>query len=71
MIAPLDQASPKAARRRRRLSRAHRLVASTFFELPSKPPQDVPPIPAWKAWAFTAWGVIVTTVYLATMLRWL
>ncbi len=70
MIAPLEQARPKVARRRRRLHRAHRLVASTFFERPSEPPRDIPPIPAWKAWAFAAWVVIVTTIYLATMLHW-
>lgn len=70
MIAPLSQAGPKTARRRRRLRRAHRLVASTFFERPLERTRDVPPIPAWKAWAFAGWVVIVTTIYLATMLGW-
>ncbi len=70
MIAPLDQASSEATRRRGRLHRAHRLVASTLFERPATENPDVPPIPAWKAWAFSGWVAIVTGIYLATMLEW-
>ncbi|NQT12267.1 MAG: hypothetical protein HQ582_05940 [Planctomycetes bacterium] len=70
MIAPLDQASSKAARRRGRLHRAHRLVASTLFERHVDSSRDVPPIAAWRAWAFTGWVLVVTGIYLATMLGW-
>ena len=70
MIAPLGQASPEATRRRGRLFRAHRLVAWTFFERRAEATRDVPPIPAWRAWTFAGWVVIVTTIYLATMLGW-
>ncbi len=70
MIAPLDQASPKAARRRGRLRRARRLVASTLFEPHVDLGRDIPPIAVWRAWAFTGWLLIVTGIYLATMLGW-
>jgi hypothetical protein len=68
MIAPLDQVDAETAETRRRLRLARRLVASTFFQHRPEPREDAPPIPAWRAWGFTAWVVIVTAVYIATML---
>jgi nitroreductase len=68
MIAPLDQMDPKTVRFRRRLDQARRLVAATFFRHEAHPAEKAPPVPAWRAWAFVAWVVIVTAVYFATML---
>ena len=71
MIAPLDQMDPKRAELRRRLRRARRLVAARFFHHDADPSDNAPPVPAWQAWVFAAWVVIVTAVYFATMLGFL
>ncbi|MFH1264837.1 MAG: hypothetical protein ABIK89_03875 [Planctomycetota bacterium] len=71
MIAPLGRSNPKAVGRRRRMHGAHRLVVSTLLEQGSKPIENAPPVAAWRAWTFAGWVVIVTGVYLATMLGWL
>ena len=68
MIAPLGQMDAETAETRRRLQLARRLVASTFFRHRREPTKDTPPISALAAWAFTAWVVIVTGIYFATML---
>ena len=68
MIAPLGQGNTETVELRGRLSRARRLVASTFFQHHSEPSENAPPIPAWRAWIFAGWVVIVTGVYFATML---
>jgi len=68
MIAPLGQGNTDTAESRRRLSRARRLVAFTLFQCHSQPSENVPPIPAWRAWVFAGWVVIATGVYFATML---
>ncbi len=71
MIAPLEQMDTQTAQTRQRLRLARRLVAWTFFQQRHTPAENGPPIPAWRAWLFTAWVVIVTTVYFATMLGFL
>jgi len=68
MIAPLGRMDPETTRTRRRLRLARRLVASAFFPYDADPTGNAPPIPAWRAWLFTAWVVIVTGLYFATML---
>lgn len=71
MIAPLGRGNPKTARRRRRMHGAHHLVASTLLEQGSEPNEHALPVAAWRAWAFAGWVVVVSGVYLATMLGWL
>jgi hypothetical protein len=71
MIAPLDQMDAKTAELRRRLEQARRLVAATFFRHDADPTDNAPLVPTWQAWAFTAWVVIVTAIYFATMLGFL
>lgn len=68
MIAPLGQGNTDTVESRRRLSRARRLVAFTFFQYHSQRGENVPPIPAWRAWIFAGWVVMVTGWYFATML---
>jgi len=68
MIATPRQISPEAVETRRRLHRARHVVASTFFRHDSESMERVPPISAWRAWLFAGWVVLVTAVYLATML---
>lgn len=68
MIAPLEQMDSETTQTRRRLRLARRLVASTFFQHDPDPGENAPPIPAWRAWLFTAWVTIVTAIYFATML---
>ena len=67
MIAPLKE-KPRLTRSPA-LRRAHRLLAATFFRDPSEGTEAAGPIPAWKAWAFAAWLVATTLLYLAHMLR--
>ena len=71
MIAPLGRTDTETAAVRRRLQRAHQLIACTFLKHGLEPAEHAPPISAWRAWLFTAWVVIVTGVYFATMLGWL
>ncbi len=67
MIAPLGQTQRPTTKSRRRLRRAHRLLAHLFLE--SSPQAEAPrPVSTWKAWIFVAWVVVVTGVYFATML---
>jgi len=68
MIAPLEQMDTETTQTRRRLRLARRLVASTFLQHGRKPTENGPAIPAWRAWVFTAWVVIVTGLYFGTML---
>ena len=71
MIAPLDQMDAKTARLRRRLEQARRLVAATFFSHEANPTDNAPRVPAWQAWVFAAWVLVVTALYFATMLGFL
>jgi len=66
MIAPLGPMDPETTRTRLRLAR--RIVAAAFFPHDADPAENAPPIPAWRAWLFTAWVVLVTGLYFATML---
>jgi hypothetical protein len=68
MIAPLRLPDPGTVETRRRLRRAHRLVASTL--LPQEPPlpRCAPGVPAWQAWTFAGWVVVVAACYFAGML---
>jgi len=67
MIAPIQQ-EPRP-QRSLALRRAHRLLVSTFFREPDRTADIGQPIPAWKAWVFTAWLVGTVAIYLAHMLR--
>jgi hypothetical protein len=71
MIAPLDQMDAATTETRRRLRLARRLVAVTFFARPLDSIEDAPAIASRRAWLFTAWVVIVTAAYFATMLGFL
>jgi hypothetical protein len=67
MIAPLRLPDPGTTESRRRLRRAHRLVASTLLpEQPSSP--SVPGVPAWQAWLVAGWVMVVAVCYFASML---
>ena len=68
MIAPLRRASTETIELRGRLRRARRVVASAFFNRDRKPPENAPPISAWRAWLFAGWVVIVTGAYFAATL---
>ena len=66
MIAPIQQTDDPP--RSHGMLRAHRLVASTLLKEPRYPADDAPPVPAWRAWLFTAWVVVATAVYAAYMI---
>ena len=63
MIAPIEKAKPRASAPG--IRRARRMVASTLLKPP--PPGGAPRLPAWRAWLFTAWVVVVVAVYLVCM----
>ena len=65
MIAPIRET--EAPRRSPAIRRAYRLVAGRLLKRGAVP-DDAPPVPAWKAWLFVGWVVVVTTVYFAYML---
>jgi hypothetical protein len=67
VIAPIRLPDTGTAETRRRLRRAHRLVASTL--LPEQQPSPPPPgVPAWQAWMVAAWVVAAAACYFASML---
>ena len=68
MIAPLRLPDSETTEARRRLRRAHRLVASTL--LPPQPPSPppAPGVPAWQAWMVAGWAVVAAACYFASML---
>ena len=66
MIAPIRQS--KAPPKTRMMQHARHLVAATLLRRRSGPAEAVPPVPAWRAWLFAAWVVVVTGVYFAHML---
>jgi hypothetical protein len=68
MIAPLRLPDSETTEARRRLRRAHRLVASTLLPERTDSPSPVPAVPAWQAWMVAVWVVVVTACYLASML---
>lgn len=70
MIAPLQEEEKEAPVRSPALRRAHLLLAATFFRTPSHSAETSPAIPAWKAWIFAAWVVIVVALYFAAMAGW-
>jgi len=65
MIAPIK--SPKASRSSPDIRRVRQLVASALLPHRRRPP-DAPTVPAWRAWLFTAWVVVVVAVYAAYMI---
>lgn len=65
MIAPIQRTKDPPGSPEMR--RAHRLVASTLLKKQRYPADDAPPVPAWRAWLFTAWVVTATAAYLAYM----
>jgi len=69
MIAPLRQTAPPPARRR--LREAHQFVAETLLAKRRQEVPAAPPVPAWGAWTFATWVVVVTIVYFCAMLGWL
>jgi hypothetical protein len=67
MIAPIRLPDPGTVETRRRLRRAHRLVASTLLPpQPLSPP--APDVPAWQAWIVAGWVVVVAAYYFVSML---
>lgn len=65
MIAPIKR--PKTSAPSPGIRRAHRLVASTLLQQRLRPRDAAPPVPAWRAWLFTAWVVVTAAVYFACM----
>ncbi len=65
MIAPIEK--PKAAATSPGIRRARRLVASALLKQRPRLPGGAPCLPAWRAWLFTAWVVVVAAVYFACM----
>ena len=65
MIAPIE--GPKASAPSPGIRHAHRLVASTLLEQRPRPRDCTPPVPAWRAWLFTTWAVVVAAVYFMCM----
>ncbi len=59
MIAPLRQTEPTIGEIRRRLREARLAIVETFWGPQGPQPADVPPVAAWRAWLFAAWGAIV------------
>ncbi len=68
MIAPIRQSDPETVEVRRRMKRARRVVASTLFSAPAPAQAPAPPIPAWQAWLFAGWVVVVAVAYCTSML---
>jgi hypothetical protein len=65
MIAPLRLPDAETVETRRRLRRAHQLVASTLLP---EPPPPAPSVPAWQAWMVAGWVVVAAVCYFASML---
>jgi hypothetical protein len=68
MIAPLNETGPQSPSARRHFRAARRVVASTFLSAASGPGDGAPSIPAWRAWLFAGWVLVVTAAYFAGML---
>jgi hypothetical protein len=68
MIAPLRLPDAVATEEDRRLDEARHVVAAALLESEPRPAERAPRIPAWKAWLFTAWVVVVTAFYSAAMI---
>ena len=68
MIAPLRLPEPHTSEQGRRLHEAHQVVAAALLDPQPEPSDKAPPIPAWRAWLYVAWVVVVTGVYFASML---
>ena len=68
MIAPLPQTDLESAQASRHLHKAHRLIASTLLKRGRQPADRGPPVPAWKAWLLTVWGLVTTGVYFLSMI---
>ena len=66
MIAPIRQTEPRP--RLRGLRRAHRLVAATLLKKRRHPADGASRVPAWRAWLFTLWVVVVTVAYSAYLI---
>ena len=69
MIAPIEK--PKASASSPGICRARRLVASTLLQEQPRWPDSAPPVPAGRAWVFTAWVVGLSAAYFAYMMGWL
>lgn len=69
MIAPLRLPEPHTSRRSRRLAQAREVVAATFLHPKPQSSDRAPRIPAWRAWLFVAWVLVVAGAYVAWMMR--
>lgn len=67
MIAPIRQTDPETNQVRRQLQKARQAVASTLLRTCRTRTAPAPPIPAWQAWLFTAWMLLVMGAYFASM----
>lgn len=67
MIAPLREPQTSSQREPAALRAARRAVAATLL----RPTRDAlasgAPVPAWQAWAMTAWGALVVGYWSYTM----
>jgi len=70
MIAPLRQ-TPSEPSEPSRLREAHQFVAQTLLSKHRGRLADAPRIPAWQAWIFAGWTVLMTAFYFSAMLGWL
>lgn len=67
MIAPFREVDTEIAESPGRSSGVRQIVAAMLER--KRPPEDTPPpMPAWRAWMFAGWVVVVTAVYFATMM---
>ena len=66
MIARIRQTEPES--RPRGLRRAHRLVAATMLKKPRHAADGSSRVPAWRAWLFTFWVLVVTVAYSAYLI---
>ncbi|MBN2473483.1 MAG: hypothetical protein JXB62_02655 [Pirellulales bacterium] len=69
MIAPIRQKETRP--RPPGIRRAYRLVASTLLSDRPRRGSQTPWVPAWQAWLYTGWVVIVVGAYAASMLGWI
>jgi hypothetical protein len=65
MIAPIRQSDTAEASPEMRRARRH--IAGSMLGDSSRSTGDNPSVPAWKAWTFATWVVVVVGVYFACM----
>lgn len=70
MIAPIQHSTTRRKASARKLHKAHHFVASTLLGSEAASNRRAPGVPAWQAWTFVLWLVIVSICYIGAMLNW-